>query len=386
MGAKSVRAASRRDFLRLEAAPTKVNHFKMRIADNLEFSRSANRKAGTLRMYHFCTYFDHRFLDRGLALHDSLVQHCESFLLWILCMDHRCHEVLSSMRLPSVRLLSLQELEAADCELREAKQTRSKIEYYFTCSPAFPLYLLEAYPELKEITYLDADLYFFDSPSIVYEEIASSSIAIIPHRFPWRIRHKEKYGIYNVGLIYFRKDENGLSCLRWWRQRCLDWCHAWVEKDRFADQKYLDQWPTLFEGVTVLKNKGLNLAVWNMANFHISRDNAGLVRVDELPLIFFHFQGLRRIRPWLYDPYSLNSRIILSANTKRIIFVPYIRTLMRMKRKASLFELSEMCSENHEPFHVGPSSGVRMLELFKACIHAALSVITWNYIKVNSEN
>src|SRR5215813_5304237 len=112
-------------------------------------------------MYHFCTYFDHRYLPRGLALYRTLEQHCPSFLLWVLCMDRVCYNALSQIKLPNVRLIALDEFEAADRELLIAKKNRTLIEYYFTCTPSLPLFIFDASREVDCITYLDADLFFF---------------------------------------------------------------------------------------------------------------------------------------------------------------------------------------------------------------------------------
>ena len=49
--------------------------------------------------YSFCTYFDQHYFSRGLALYQSLRQHCSSFTLWILCLDSRCYEDLTAMHL-----------------------------------------------------------------------------------------------------------------------------------------------------------------------------------------------------------------------------------------------------------------------------------------------
>src|SRR5438445_589515 len=224
---------------------------------------------GSSVMRYFCTYFDRSYWPRGLALYRSLQRHCPAFQLWVLCMDRVCYDVLAKLGLAGVHPIALDEYEKGDEDLLRAKQNRTPIEYYFTCSPSLPLFVLERHPQADLITYLDADLYFFADPSPIYEEIGRHSIAIIGHRFPPHLQDWERYGIYNVGWVSFRRDAEALVCLRWWRERCLEWCYDRCEDSRFADQKYLDDWPSRFQGVAVLQHKGANLAPWNLANYTI---------------------------------------------------------------------------------------------------------------------
>jgi len=127
----------------------------------------------------------------------------------------------------------------------------------------------------------------------------------------------------------------GLECLHWWRSRCLEWCYDRAEDGRFADQKYLDDWPTRFPGVVVLQHKGAGLAPWNVANYCLRLDK-GQVMVDSQHLVFFHFQGLKQIGRWLYDPnltgYGANADFLL----KRYIYGPYIRELQEPAHWVSL--------------------------------------------------
>src|SRR6516225_3125591 len=219
-------------------------------------------------MYYFCTYFDHKFLPRGLALHESLTDHCPSFRLWVLCLDPLAHDALCQLNLPNLCPIALKDFENEDEELLSAKRNRSRIEYYFTCTPSLPLYVFNHNPEVDLITYLDADLYFFGDPKPIFEEMTNKSVAITEHRFPDHRREiMEVYGLYNVGWLSFRRDGTALDCLHWWRERCLEWCHDHPAEGRFADQKYLDEWPSRFQRVVVIRQKGVNVAPWNMANY-----------------------------------------------------------------------------------------------------------------------
>ena len=287
-------------------------------------------------MYFFFTYFDRHYLSRGLALYRSLNRHCRSFALWVLCMDELTRKVLSRMRLPSVYLISLEDLEREDERLLEAKQNRSRIEYYFTCTPSLALYILKRWPDTDVITYLDADLFFFTNPAPIYRELGNGSILIVGHRFPPHLKHREIFGVYNVGWVSFRNDQHGLQSLRWWRERCLEWCYDHVEDGRFADQKYLDDWPSRFPNVVVLSHKGSGLAPWNITNYTVRLDR-DQVAIDSQPLVFFHFHGLRQLREWLYDPGLASYGVRMDAVLKQGIYAPYIRELRNARRSAAQF-------------------------------------------------
>src|SRR5439155_1321010 len=138
-----------------------------------------------------------------------------------------------------------------------------------TCTPALPAFVLERWPEVDLITYLDADFFFFNDIEPAFAELAGSSIAITAHGFGPSLQKLEEFGRYNVGWVSFRRDKEGLRCLYDWRARCIEWCYDRLEGNRFADQKYLDEWPERFAGVLVFKHKGVNLAPWNVANFNL---------------------------------------------------------------------------------------------------------------------
>lgn len=241
---------------------------------------------------YYCTYFDSGYLSRGLALIKSLHQNCAPFELWVLCMDAKAFDELSRLNLPNVQLISREAFEAANPEVAATQLSRSRIEYYFTCTPALPFYLLQQHPTIDLITYLDADLYFYASPEPIFDELGGRSVAITPHRFTPRLKTHEENGLHNVGWLTFRRDQAGLACLAWWRERCIEWCFDRVEDDKFADQKYLDSFDHLFDGVVSIQHKGVNLALWNIGNYQISQSD-GQVMVDEQPLIFYHFHGLK---------------------------------------------------------------------------------------------
>jgi hypothetical protein len=245
-------------------------------------------------------------------------------------MDAECYDLLVRLRLPQVRLITIEEFEQADPELLATKGSRSRIEYYFTCSPSLPLYILRSDAEIDIITYLDADMYLFSDVEPIFREFSTHSIGITGHRFPVPLLHLEEYGRYNVGWLMFRNDRAGLDCLAWWRQRCLEWCYDRCEAGRFADQKYLDEWPSRFPGTVVFDHPGLNAAPWNLGGVSVCQPEDG-VQIDGRLLICFHFHGFKRIWSWLYEPNLSEYQVKSSMPMRRGIFQPYLLEIARIE-------------------------------------------------------
>lgn len=275
---------------------------------------------------HYCTYFDHRYLPLGLALHTSLKRVGGEFTLWVLALDEAAAAFLDMASLESLRVLRLPQLEAFDSQLKAVEDTRSRVEYYFTCSPCLPRYLMEV-EEVDEVTYLDSDLCFFSSPEQVFDELGEGSVAIVPHRFAGSaaLSHA-KFGTYNVGWLTFRNNADGRACLEWWRAMCIDWCYDRAEANRYADQKYLDYFADRFAGVRSIGHPGANLAPWNVARYEVTYDFTS-VRVDGQPLVFFHFQGLRRVAPGTYDSNLASYGARMTPALRHGVFEPYLRIL-----------------------------------------------------------
>lgn len=248
--------------------------------------------------YNFCTYFDQNYCARGLALYHSISRHLESFRIFILCLDDETYEILGRLHLPSAELIPLSDLESRDPVLFSTRDTRSLVEYYFTLTSAFILDTLKRHDEIDIISYIDADMYLFGPVQPIYDEMGESSILIIGHRFPDHLSHLEIYGRYNVGYLSFRRDKEGFLCLEKWREQCIEWCYDRLEGERFADQKYLDQWPALFRNITILHQAGVNVAPWNVCNYSFHEGKDGGYCLDDQPLTLYHFHGLKKMVQW----------------------------------------------------------------------------------------
>lgn len=282
---------------------------------------------------HFCTYFDQRYLVRGLAMIHSLAAHCPAARVWVLCMDDATYATLTRLDLPVVRVIRLQALEQANPALCAVKPQRTPLEYYFTCTPALPRVVFDHHPEVDLITYLDADLFFFADPTPLFGEIGAGSIGLVRQNMVANAREMiEQYGVYNVSWVTFRRDATALACLRWWQDRCIEWCFLRAEDGKYGEQKYLDDWPSRFANVVVIEHTGANLARWSIARYHLTERAGGQVDVDDQPLLFFHFSGLTQVKRWLYHP-RFGEEVKVTTLIRRRVYGPYLRAISRAHRQ-----------------------------------------------------
>jgi hypothetical protein len=245
---------------------------------------------------------------------------------------------------PDVRSIRLEEFEQSDEPLKRAKADgRSRIEYYFTCTPSLIGYVARNNPGADFVTYLDADLMFFADPRPIYEEMGEKSVLIIPHRFPASQTKFEQYGVYNVGWVSFRQDAAANAVLSWWRERTLEWCRDYVDEAnrRYGDQRYLDRFPELFAGVHVLKHAGANVAPWNLARHRIAADKGSLTSDGER-LLFFHYHGLKRLSPTLFMTADGFYGVARAPFVEQAIYRPYLDALIAAEREVALMLPNEM--------------------------------------------
>lgn len=286
-------------------------------------------------MHHFCTYFDSNYLPRARALHASLLAHCPSFHLHALCFDEASFARLQVLQLPHVTPIALAEFEAAHPALAAVKPTRSRLEYFYTCGPHLPLFVLGRRPEIDAVTYVDADMCLFADPQPLFDAWAGHSIGVAAHHLaPFRGKSvRRDTGRYNVGWLSFRRDRDGLACLAWWRDRCLEWCYERFEDGKYADQFYLDQWPALFPGFYEFVHHGANVGPWNVRDYRWNlRD--GRVYCDDDPLILYHFHALKQVTGRIFNTNLSATFRPPHPILRQRVYLPYIRQLQAFTEAA----------------------------------------------------
>lgn len=266
---------------------------------------------------HYVTLFDSRFLACGLTLFASLRRVDKSAELWVVCIDQKVEQQIASLSLEGLHTISLGEVE--NDRLRSVKAGRTLGEYCWTLTPFSIDAVFSKVPSACRATYIDADLFFINKPERIFTEFSESNahVLITEHGYAPNLDRSHLSGRFCVQFMVFRNTTPGLRVLRWWQDRCIEWCFDRNEDGKFGDQKYLDVWPVMFrDEVHILSDPSLTLAPWNI-DYMLS------IHKDNLKPTFYHFQSLRLIDRWTVRLYS---GVKLSRRARQYYF-PYLDAL-----------------------------------------------------------
>lgn len=272
----------------------------------------------------FCIILSKYRLYQGIALYRSIAYNYSNFKVFFLCVDDEAYQLCQSLRLENAILLRDNEL--GDGRLAAAKATRRLNEYCWTLKPFFLLHVLQKYEYIDNAVSLDADICFFDDPTPIFTRQSNYTVLLSEHDYIDSKNQVEQVcGKYNSGFIVFKRCPVTFELLRWWSERCIEWCFDRVEEGRFGDQKYLDSMPRLFEKVQSISTPGVNIAPWNDDKYHFSLRGTKLF-VNDSKLICYHYCGLRlidknnfallvgsqRLIPEVHTPYTLVLQEVIS--------------------------------------------------------------------------
>ena len=282
----------------------------------------------------YCTLFDSRYFSRGMAMCESLLRHAPGARIYVYAMDEACRDACVAWALPGVTIVPLEEL-LQDTGLATVRSTRGWAEFCWTATPCSIRHTLAHYRE-AQCTYVDADVFFFNSPSSLLDELGDACVMITEHRFTPAYDQSASSGIYNVQFMPFRASGRGRAILEWWRSVCLESCELNPAEGKCGDQKYLDDWTTRFEGVHVMRNLGGGVAPWNVQQYIFRTDAQGSIIGETetgVPflLIFYHFHAFKMTSA--RNVRLTNAGYSLDATVVDLIYRPYVRYLLNVERR-----------------------------------------------------
>ena len=169
-----------------------------------------------------------------------------------------------------------------------------------TAIKPFMLARLLALPGCSKVLYLDPDMIVFSTLDEILMALEDADIVLTPHQ---TIPEKSlsavidneicslKHGIYNLGFIGVRANDEGKRFAQWWGERVYHFCRDDIPNGLFTDQRWIDLAPAFFEGCSIIRASRFNVATWNLTTRRFSGSLENGFEVDDQPLGFYHFTG-----------------------------------------------------------------------------------------------
>jgi hypothetical protein len=154
----------------------------------------------------------------------------------------------------------------------------------------------------KNVVYLDPDTVVYSRMVELEQDMLRYPITLTPHVSVPALDVDDlhdgemlgclRHGVFNLGFLALTRQGEGPAFLRWWLDRCRDYCYDDNQRGLFTDQKWIDLAPCFFSTLNVLRLPSYNVATWNLYYRQVGRDSSGQIVVNgTYPLRFYHFSG-----------------------------------------------------------------------------------------------
>jgi hypothetical protein len=163
------------------------------------------------------------------------------------------------------------------------------------------------------VFYIDPDIALFNNLHPAVSSLADSNIVLTPHLVEPEEKSRNKWenersallhGVYNLGFIGVKNGPEGRRFASWWGDRLEYFCYEAASEGIYTDQRWCDLVPAFFDGVTILRDPGFNVASWNLSSRPIAFDGTGAIFAGSSPLRFYHFTKISHAGEAMIDRYA----------------------------------------------------------------------------------
>ncbi len=261
------------------------------------------------------------YLASAITLGESVMSSGTDAEFIIILADEWLEESVKEIRFPII--------EAKDLGISSFEDMAFKydiVEFSTSIKPFAIQYLFDKGYEM--VMYLDPDIYVYQKLNKLFTKLRDSTIILTPHSVDGIMVGADLHyyddfllcGVYNLGFVGMKNNENGRKIIEWWSNKLERECV--YDKMYFVDQKWMELCPAIFDGVKILREKDLNIAWWNFRERKLTLntnpyvDNFG----EETAVSFIHFSNFKPGYP--YDYYEKRG-VILDTEQKELIALLY---------------------------------------------------------------
>jgi hypothetical protein len=160
--------------------------------------------------------------------------------------------------------------------------------------------------------YLDPDMRLYARLDEMFAAVSEHGLVLTPHSVDPMPRDGKRpneqdiliAGAYNLGFIGIGSGAFADELLEWWAERLETDCIVDPTRGFFVDQRWIDLVPGMAESFHLLRDRGFNVAYWNLSARPISHRPDATWYAADVPLRLFHFSGFDRTRPHLLSKHQ----------------------------------------------------------------------------------
>lgn len=266
-------------------------------------------------------------------MYESLEIVGSDFHIFLFSEDFLVHSILDKLHYENLTVIQLSEI--SNDLINTEKSKRSQAEFIWMLTPFIIEYIMKKF-FLTNVTYIDADLFFFSKPDEEIKRVLLENFStyVIEHRFPKEIETKSimvsgrfcvQFNIFNLN------NPETQAILATWKDNCI-LSTSYRFNGVNGEQKYLDEWPVIYKSIQVSNHHGFGLAPWNFINYSFSVIDNKIYITEKNnssthKLVFFHFQNIK------FLPFGFINTNLSSYNKFMIkeIYTPYIKKLRNIR-------------------------------------------------------
>ncbi len=255
-----------------------------------------NQSLGAERLMHFFTSITSNYLPKARVLAKSVKRHNPDAVFSLVLSDQLPKDVNIEEE-PFDSLISIQDLGIPELDSWVFKHR--VVELCTAVKGQVFVKIFES-SQAEKVIYFDPDIVVLHNLEELSEILEKVSVVLTPHQvepdvIDSAIKDNEicslKHGIYNLGFLAVKRNEEGLRFINWWRDRLLSYCYDDIPNGLFTDQRWIDLAPAFFDDIYILRDKTYNVATWNLTHRHVYSNEKKQLLIDASPVKFFHFSG-----------------------------------------------------------------------------------------------
>lgn len=278
----------------------------------------------------FFTIVAKNYIAYARTLCASIAQHHPDAKIYVGLSDSDAEGVLQAS--DCFELISVDQLDLPD---PDQFAFRYDVMEFSTAIKPYVFRWLLANSSADRIIYLDPDILVLSPLAEVLSLLEQGATATLTPHLIARVDDgfdpdetaMLRVGIYNLGFFAISRCDESAKLIDWWCDRLERGAVVDLEKGLFTDQKWADLMPALFDGVSILRSPGYNVAYWNLMHRSVSTDQGDWFANGQR-ISFFHFSGVDPAKPGIFSKHQ-NRYTLTNIGELKALYEHYIDLLKR---------------------------------------------------------